>query len=293
MNSRENDVHTKEVFITLVSNRGRNIRIRIDRPEILGGATALIFNGEPKEEEFVKNPLTNENIPVIKGTDTRFLIPAHIKEDYEYATANNMPIKQVIAPYFLGTGEETVRDNVETQNRHSVIAIIKHNEEDKYLCLDCKGRSCKSFVLGGIEPNEGAEQAAIREVYEETGYSNIVIDRKSRFKIINHFYAGYKGVNRYAVLEIVFGRLADEMCEEISEEESKKHVVKWIDKNELIDFISVNNNRYALEMLLNGETAWIGDGVMINSGKLNGVKSQQVGKILTDMLLKDKEEIEI
>ena len=283
-------VKNDEITINMVSSKGKRVSVKLKRPEILGGAVALFYNGEFEDGEFVVNPLTNENMPLIRGEETRLCIPAHIKEDFEYSKAKNLPIKQVVAPYFYGTGDETVRTDIPTQKRHSVIAIIKHSKEDKYLCLDCKGRNCKSFVLGGLEKNENAEQAALREVFEETGYSNVDIDRKSIFKIINHFYAGYKGVNRYALLEIVFGHLKDERCEEISEEESKKHIVKWIDKTKLNNFININNNIYALDMLLNGESAWQGEGVMINSGRLDGLKTSEARKRIINILQRDEGE---
>ena len=89
----------------------------------------------------------------------------------------------------------------------SVIAVIKNEEDNTYLCVDALKRNCKSFVLGGIEEGETPEEAAIREVKEETGYIDIKINRKSIFELHNHFYAAYKGVNRYATLNVIFGIL--------------------------------------------------------------------------------------
>lgn len=60
-----------------------------------------------------------------------------------------------MAPYFEGTGEESLNPNAETKFRISVIAVIKNEKDNTYLCVDALKRNCKSFVLGGIEEGDG------------------------------------------------------------------------------------------------------------------------------------------
>ena len=231
---------------------------------------------------FAKHPLTNENLPIIVIDNdilekkSMMLVPAHIQEHFELAKKFNLPYKQVVAPYFKGTGEESINPNVETKFRTSVIAVIKNEEDNTYLCVDALKRNCKSFVLGGIEEGETPEKAAIREVKEETGYVDITIDRRSIFELHNHFYAEYKGVNRYAVLYIIFGTLNSKKKEKVSEEESNKQRAIWIKRKELNDFLTVNNNLFVSKYLLDGDCAYEGDGVMINSGKFNGKLRSEV-----------------
>lgn len=258
------------MIIKVEMENGKNVNVNLEREELIYGITALLCNEDIEEGVMAINPITKDKMEIIKSKETRFFIPAHIEEDYEYAIKNNMNIKQVVAPYFEGVGKEKVRKNIETQDRHSVIAIIKHNIEDKYLCIDCKNRNCKSFVLGGIEKNETAKEAAIREVQEETGYQNIKINYISPISIYNHFYAGYKGVNRYAVLDIVFGEIIDEERKKLSQEENAKHEVKWINREDLTGFININNNLFALKILLEGDKAWEKEeGRMINSYEMD------------------------
>lgn len=269
-------------FVPIILDNNKNINMELDKTELVYGIEGVLLNSECKTAYI---PVIDRNVPIIKSEQNRFFIPAHNDLDWEYAYKKGIKINQVVAPYFYGKGEEKVREDVETQKRHSVIAIIKHNLEDKYLCLDCRGRICKSFVLGGIEKGETPEEAAIREVKEETGYTDIEITYKSPIKLINHFYAGYKGVNRYATLDIVFGKLSTDNNIGISDNESKKHVVKWIDKNELIEFISVDNNKYALDILLNGDKAYTQDGIIINSNNLNDMTSEKARKIIDEKLM--------
>lgn len=253
------------------------VKVSIDRPELIYGATGIV-SSDIDDSLYGINPLTGDKLNIInmKEKQNRFFIPSHNQKDYEYAKENNLKLKQVVAPYFYGEGEESPREDIKTQVRYSVVAVIKNNENDTYLCEDAKGRNCKSFVMGGIEEGETAREAAIREIYEETGYSDVTIDFISNFKVVNHFYAGYKGVNRYAYLNIVFGHLNTDKCDKITKEEDAKHVVKWIEKKDLKDFINIPLNKYALDMLLEGETAYVEDGIMITDDENNGKLSKKV-----------------
>ena len=85
----------------------------------------------------------------------------------------------------------------------------------------------------------------------------------------NHFYAAYKGVNRYAILYVIFGTLNSKKKEKVSDEEDNKQRSIWIKRENLKDFLNVNNNIFVNNYLLDGDCAYEGDGVMINSGKFN------------------------
>ena len=224
---------------------------------------------------FAKHPLTNETLPVIVldndilKKNSMMLVPAHIQEHFELAKKFNLPYKQVVAPYFRGTGKESLNPNVETKFRTSIIAVIKNEEDNTYLCVDALKRNCKSFVLGGIEKGETIKEATFREVKEETGYVDITINRKSIFELHNHFYAEYKGVNRYAILYVIFGTLNSKKREKVSDEELNKQRGIWIKREDLKEFLTINNNVFVNNYLLDGDCAYEGDGIMINSGKFN------------------------
>ncbi len=275
----------KEIKIELTN--GKLIPSTITNEELIYGVTAIAIGIKNEyinissdlgkvEGIFAKHPLTNEKIPIIVldndilEKNSLMLVPAHIQEHFELAKKYNLPYKQVVAPYFEGTGEESLNPNAETKFRISVIAVIKNEKDNTYLCVDALKRNCKSFVLGGIEEGETPEEAAIRKVKEETGYIDIKINRKSIFELHNHFYAAYKGVNRYATLNVIFGILKSKKRERVSEDEFNKQKAVWVKKENLKNFLTVNNNVFVNEYLLDGDCAYEGDGIMINSGKLNG-----------------------
>lgn len=157
--------------------------------------------------------------------------------------------KTIKSPHFLGTGSAAPRADFPTQERHSVVVIIKNLETDEYLCVDAKTQDCKSFVMGGVEAGETPEQAALREVQEETGYDDIEIDSVSDFTVTNHFFAAYKNLNRYAYLKFVYGHLRTDRRCEVPQKEKTKQSTLWVPHAELLDFLNVEMCRWAAEEL--------------------------------------------
>ena len=278
----------------LKTNLGNNTVALLQDNELIYGVTALMIGCESsyhskciegRIDEYALHPITNEKIDII-AVDNEMLkdmaimmIPAHIQEHFNLAKKYNLRFKQVVAPYFLGVGDETPRADVETQFRRSVIAVVRNPKTNQYLCVDAKKRLCKSFVMGGIEGDETPEQAMLREVDEETGYYDVTPTNTSIFVLHNHFYAGYKGVNRYAHLYVVFGELNSDKKHKLSEEENEKQVSLWLTREELNNFLSVNNNRFVYQNLLDGDVAFEQDGIMINSNEFDGLKRSEAKNI--------------
>ena len=124
---------------------GKLIPSIINNEELIYGVTSIavgmkndyidiLSNLVKLENVFAKHPLTNEILPVIVLDDyileknSMMLVPAHIQEHFELAKKFNLSYKQVDAPYFKGTREESLNPNVETKFRTSVIVVIKNEE---------------------------------------------------------------------------------------------------------------------------------------------------------------------
>ncbi len=184
------------------------------------------------------NPVNGKKIPIYisdyvlasYGTGAIMAVPAHDDRDYEFAKKFNIPIVQVIAKNFVGTGDSQIRDDKSMTERNVVNAIIKHPTEDKYLCVNNKKFNWINFVMGGIEGDESPCDAAIREVVEETGYTDIVDLHEMEFIYYDNFYAAHKDVNRHITCHTVVGRLNSLTQTEISEEEKNIADVMWISK---------------------------------------------------------------
>ena len=66
------------------------------------------------------------------------------------------------------------------------------------------------------------------------------------------------------------GKLNSDKKEEMSEEEKKKQLPKWIKREDLGDFLTVINKKFVNDYLMDGDIAYTGDGIMMNSEEMNG-----------------------
>jgi len=229
------------------------------------------------------NPVNGEKIPIYisdyvlatYGTGAIMAVPAHDDRDYAFAKKFHLPIKQVIAKNFIGTGDSTIREDKPMTERRVVNAVIKHPTEDKYLCVHNKKFNWVTFVMGGIEKEETPIEAAIREVQEETGYTDLVDLKEMEFIYYDNFYAQHKEVNRHITCYTVVGKLNSLDKVEIAEEEQNIADVVWVDKEKLMDTLTSEAHKYDADRVLNGESAYTEDGVHVHSEQLDGMDKQE------------------
>ncbi len=235
------------------------------------------------------NPVNNTEIPIYisdyvlasYGTGAIMAVPAHDDRDYEFAKKFNIPIIQVIAKSFNGTGTSKIRDDKPTTNREVVNIVLKHPTEDKYLCVHNKKFDWVTFVMGGIEENESVIEAGLREVREETGYTDITDLKEMEFIYYDNFYAAHKDVNRHIRSHTVIGKLNSLEQVEVTKEEQDIANVVWVDKDKLIETLTTNAHKYDAERAINGEGALTDEGVHINSEFLDGLnKEEAINKML-------------
>jgi leucyl-tRNA synthetase len=149
-------------------------------------------------------------------------------------------------------GPDAVRKDMPLVERHPIVCIVKHWKEDKYIGLNWKANHWQGFVTGGVEDGESKEQAAIREIQEETGYQNIKFIREVG-RVDSQFYQAVKKVNRFAHFTIIYLELVDDKHVEVSEAEKKLHDVVWVPKNEMDSFITHDDVRYVWNLFVGRE----------------------------------------
>jgi leucyl-tRNA synthetase len=233
---------------------------------------------------YAVNPLTKEKVPVYAGNfvvadygcGMVMAVPSHDQRDFEFAVKYKIPMKQVIAPYTEKTaGPDAVRNDLPVIERNSVFVILKHWKEDKYYCLDWKEFNWKSFIIGGIEDGEKAEDAAVREIKEETGYLDIKSVKRIDFDTFAKFFARHKNINRFAKYTAFFAELASDKFVKPNAEEVKNHEGKWLDKKSVMGFINLENNSRLWSFFTKEGEAFTEEGILINSKEFSGVKSSE------------------
>jgi leucyl-tRNA synthetase len=200
-----------------------------------------IFTGR-----YIVDPIGNGDLPIwvasyaLADYGTGIVkCSAHDERDFAFAKKYNIPLKEVLEPLFIKKSDsDGVRKDLPLVERRAAVCVVKHWNEDKYLCLKWKQNDWQGFVVGGIDGNESAEEAGAREIREETGYQNPKFIRKLGGVIHSQFYHEIKKQNRFAHFSTLYFELIDDMRKEMAEEEKSLHEVVWVSKAEVTKFVS-------------------------------------------------------
>ena len=237
--------------------------------------------GVPLEGVYAVHPATGDKVPVwiadyvltSYGTGAIMAVPAHDQRDFEFAEKYGIAIKEVILPVF---GEP--HENEEF--RKTITAIVRRSSDGKFLAVKWKKFGWLSLPIGGIDEEETPEEAAVREVFEETGYTVRPV-KKLGGEIIMHFFAENKNVWRHRMDQpILLELVTEEQAKRTAEEEEKLDPL-WIEGKDLLEKITHPENIIGVQRCLGIETAYDGKGELINSGEYTGMSSTKAAQEIT------------
>ena len=222
------------------------------------------------------NPITEKEIPIYisdyvmmnYGTGAIMAVPAHDERDYEFAKKFGIDIIPVIEQ-ITGTPRK------DEKQKNSIVAVLYDEKEDKYLTINWKNLGGRLFIGGTRKENESPLDCAIREIKEETGYTDITYIHDI-FPINHHYYAHNK--NQAYEIEstgLLFKLNSDKKVEtSLDEDEKDNFIVEWVSKDIIEKEVEDELHITTFRNLLN-PTAYTSDGKMINSGVLNGLTNKK------------------
>ncbi|MDZ7799035.1 MAG: class I tRNA ligase family protein [Patescibacteria group bacterium] len=236
------------------------------------------------------NPVNQEEIPIFiadyvlmdYGTGAIMAVPAHDQRDFEFAKKYNLSIKNVIEPEF---GMKKPNEKFS----HRIVAIVRDPKNDKLLSLNwAKYKIGHLFIGGGMEEGEDIIKTAIREIKEETGYTQVKHIATAE-KVRHHYYAWNKGFNRDSEARgLLFELVGRERVEQKLEDNEKGgFTVEWITKEEASKNVIDPMHHYYLDKFIFGKI-YTGEGLAINSGEYNDLSTKEFKKKITQWLKKNK-----
>ncbi|MEY2640949.1 MAG: leucyl-tRNA synthetase [Candidatus Parcubacteria bacterium] len=236
------------------------------------------------------HPLTGESLPIYTadyvlkgyGTGAIMAVPAHDERDAAFAEAFGLPVKKVIAPRLVDDRNPHV-EGKEVVTRNAVIAVVRNPENDTYLTLHWPAQQWHTFVIGGVEGEEDSVAAALREITEETGYTDVRFVRKLVGPTRSEFFAAHKDVNRIGYFDIHLFELGSLEQKVVAEEEVKKQTYEWVPRSALTTAMTHTEMPFILESLDTGkEFFWSGEGILVNSGEHTGLSSAEAKQRITE-----------
>lgn len=229
----------------------------------------------------VRNPATKEPVPVYiadyvlasYGTGAVMAVPAHDERDYAFAQKYNLPIVYVIDPI---TGKE----QQDPKHKDKIVAVVEH--EGKVLTIKWPEELGGRLLVGGtMEAGEDPVAGAMREIAEETGYTDLELVEKADELVHHSYFAFSKNQATIAHTTIVHFRLVSEARDEqkLEADEHGKFTVEWVAKEVAFKEIHDDQHQYALKRFTT-PGAYTGDGTLARSGAFSGQNNREAMKAI-------------
>ncbi len=239
------------------------------------------------------NPVNGAKVPIWiadyvltgYGTGAIMAVPAHDERDYEFARKFELSVVNVVNPVAVRSDAE---DKTTDKKKRAVVAVVT-NDAGEILTINWGPKmGGRLFVGGTIDGNETAEQTALREVTEETGYTDLIIDSVGDETFFYKYFAFSKQETHEIDSQFVKIHIASDarQSQNLDESEKDKFTVEWVSRATAEKEITEPLHRYAFDKFIAGK-CYSGEGLMTNSGEYDGMPSSDFReKIVADLTLK-------
>jgi leucyl-tRNA synthetase len=236
------------------------------------------------------NPVTGQKLPIWTadyvlmgyGTGAIMAVPGHDERDLEFAQTFELPIEYVVAPTFGDPHPDAVQ-------KQSVVIALKDPKTNQFVVLNWGPRQSDhggNMLIGGTrEADEDAETTALREIAEETGYTNVRLIARSPIPGYGNFYSDPKAIHVAMEATGLYYELIDDsrIAEHLDEGEQNKFSVEWQPFEKVVNLLDDGIHAYYFRSLVLGETMH-DEGILINSGDYTGMATSDAReKIVLDL----------
>lgn len=249
------------------------------------------------------NPFNNSKVPIYiadyvlanYGTWVVMAVPAHDERDFEFAKKYWIKITQSIMPDSRDK-KNPPREWKKDTERNTVHVILRNTQDKTVLVHFLKWEqrwnlAPKNFIIGGIEDGESELEAAIREIKEETWYTNIKFIEKVPFEIQANFFAAHKDVNRKIhVNTLIFDLISNEHVEITEDEHFTKdsHEPHWISYDKIAETINIVDDEMSWKYFYEWWFAYTEKWILMNSWEFTWLTSENAIIQMQDRLWKNK-----
>jgi leucyl-tRNA synthetase len=229
---------------------------------------------------YATNPVNGDKLPIWiadyvltgYGTGAIMAVPAHDERDFAFAQKFDLPVKPVVSPAFNGYTPEVI-------DRPVAMVVVHDPKTDRYCVLKWKENTTRKdegldFPGGGIDEGESIAEGALREVAEETGYTDIEIT-KVLPSAVTVYYHSSDGRDKRAIKNVVLAELKSDAHNGFAgteDYEKDAYDVEWLTREEILK-TEVSESIAAVISLVFTTPIHVGEGVMINSGKYDNLST--------------------
>ncbi len=139
--------------------------------------------------------------------------------------------------------------NKVAEKRFTISCVIQRKSDGKFLLVYWPKFGWIAPVIGGIDEGENAQDAAVRELFEETGFRAKAV-KKLGGVIESHFFAENKNVWRHRIDQPVLLELISDAPDAVSDEEKVRQEVIWATSDEALKKMTHSDNTIGIRRYL-------------------------------------------
>lgn len=123
--------------------------------------------------------------------------------------------------------------------------VVYHN--GKFLLIKWKSEGTVELPKGTVETGESLEEAAIREVFEETGYKGRIINKLNTF---NHVFTWHDGVTYDKTVHYFLMLLDDEKKFRHQRQDNEDFINKWVPIHDAEQQLTHSDTKEAIRLAI-------------------------------------------